>query len=261
MSELETCSLCPRLCRHACPVAVGTGREAATPTAIAGVLVDHARGQASDELARQAATLCVDCGACQDACHLHQPLPSLLRQARDVLLSPSPGPALPSVPSGVQSVWLVVESADTTLPSAEAPSDVHIVVCPERLGVDHDFGASPELDGVRAAFTGYDVYTMDGGIFDVLHRAGLEPRWALKVSAMSIGSCVCTLGERPPLACCGGRGPLREYHPASAKQLAWSFARRLEPGRVLLDTRCAQHLRAQGCAVDPHAVIETGEMV
>ncbi len=261
MGDVETCALCPRLCRHACPVAVGTGREAATPTAIAGVLVDHARGQMSDELARKAATLCVDCGACQDACHLHQPLPSVLLTARDVLLSPSPPPALPSVPSGVATLFLVAEPADPGRPTAQVPSDARIVACPDRLGVDHDFGSSPALSAVVAAFTGLELYTMDGGIFDVLRRAGLDPKWALKVPSGSVGSCVCALGERPPLACCGGRGPLREHHPGSAKQLARAFSRRLEPGSVLLDTRCAQHLRDCGCAVDPDGVTRQGETV
>lgn len=259
MSDVQTCSLCPRLCRHACPVSVGTGREAATPTAIAGVLVDHARGQVSDELARQAATLCVDCGACQDACHLHQPLPAMLREARDVLLSPSPEPDLPAVPAGVSVLLLIAQSADSLRPTAQVPSDAHVVVCPDRLGVDHDFGSSPALGAVLAAFTGLELYTMDGGIFDVLHRAGLEPKWALDVPPTSVGSCVCALGERPPLACCGARGPLREHHPESAVHLAQAFARRLAPGSVLLDTRCAQHLRDSGCAVDPHGVARQGE--
>ena len=34
LRDFESCAFCPKLCRHVCPVAVGTGREAATPTAM-----------------------------------------------------------------------------------------------------------------------------------------------------------------------------------------------------------------------------------
>lgn len=259
MRDLETCSLCPRLCRHACPVAVGTGREAATPTALAGVLVDHARGAVSDNLARQASTLCVDCGACQDECHLHQPLPSILREARAALLSPSATPPLPEPPSGVSSLFLVVHRDDAELPGCEVPSDAELVVCPQRLGVDADFGLLRPNEAVATTFSGYTLYTMDGGIFEVLRRAGLDPQWAVKAPEGATGSCVCALGDRPPLACCGARGPLREHHPGSAKQLAAAFARRLAPGTTVLDTRCAQHLRSSGCAVDSRGITLEGD--
>src|SRR5690606_20430343 len=91
LDGIETCALCPRLCRHACPVAEGTRREAAVPALLAETLLAWRRGRVSDEVAREAATLCVDCGACQRACHLHRPLPGLLREARTALL---PEPAV-----------------------------------------------------------------------------------------------------------------------------------------------------------------------
>jgi len=86
----QICALCPRLCRHVCPVAVGTGREAATPTAIMTTLLRWTRGEVDPDLAGQAAALCTDCGACEDACLVNQPVTDILRKARATLLPPAP---------------------------------------------------------------------------------------------------------------------------------------------------------------------------
>ncbi len=61
---LDTCAVCPRLCRPACPVAMGSGREAAVPAVIAEVVRAWRDGRVGDDLAREAATLCVGCGGC-----------------------------------------------------------------------------------------------------------------------------------------------------------------------------------------------------
>ena len=72
-AQYETCAYCPKLCRHVCPVAVGTARESTTPTAMmTGALlaldgiVTPAEGYAS-------AALCTSCGACTEVCLLDQP--------------------------------------------------------------------------------------------------------------------------------------------------------------------------------------------
>jgi ferredoxin len=73
-ADYETCAYCPKLCRHVCPVAVGTARESTTPTAMmTGALlaldgiVTPAEGYAS-------ASLCTSCGACTEVCLLDQPV-------------------------------------------------------------------------------------------------------------------------------------------------------------------------------------------
>jgi ferredoxin len=81
-AELLSCVFCPRLCRHVCPVAVGSGREAATPTAMMTGVWAWTQGRASGASAFSLASLCVSCGACTSFCKLHRPVPELLAQAR-----------------------------------------------------------------------------------------------------------------------------------------------------------------------------------
>ena len=80
MSHLyELCAFCPKLCRHVCPVAKATGREAATPTAKMTVVYLVKRGLLPKELATQAAALCEGCGACTAHCKHQIPVAELLR--------------------------------------------------------------------------------------------------------------------------------------------------------------------------------------
>lgn len=244
---VQTCSVCPRLCRHACPVAVGTGREAATPTALAGALVDYGRGLLDAADALGAATLCVDCGACQDACHIDRPLPELLREAR-AMLEPEPAlPPLPTIPlDGVDVVLEVTEGDAATWAAEHAPS-AHRVTCPHALGVvavEHPVFLR-RAAALRRLLDGRTVYSQDGAIHEVLARADVPVRWCL-TPATSIGSCQCSTGQAPPMACCGARGPLSRHHPRAAERVARAFARRLPADAVLTDQRCARHLRAAG---------------
>ena len=50
-----TCALRPRLCRPACPVATGSFREAATPTALARVVLGWTREQLEKDFPRKLA--------------------------------------------------------------------------------------------------------------------------------------------------------------------------------------------------------------
>lgn len=84
----ETCAYCPRLCRHVCPVAVATAREAATPTAIMTIQHLLELGTVEPALATAAASLCLGCGACTAHCKVHVPVGDILR----------PGSAGPSAP-------------------------------------------------------------------------------------------------------------------------------------------------------------------
>ena len=65
-SVVDTCALCPKLCRHVCPVSVGTGLESATPTAILTEVLLAEQNPEHAELASQAIDLCTRCGACAD---------------------------------------------------------------------------------------------------------------------------------------------------------------------------------------------------
>lgn len=74
-----TCSYCPKLCRHACPVAEAERTEEATPTFKQQVALLASTGRRPLD-AERARVLwkCTDCGAAQAACrHRIDPAPSL----------------------------------------------------------------------------------------------------------------------------------------------------------------------------------------
>ena len=249
MASVDTCSLCPRLCRHGCPVATGAGREAAVPTVIAGVLYDHKRGLASDDLATRAATLCTDCGACQEVCHIHEPLPQALRHARAALLTPPELPPLPAFPAPGRAVAL--QSAPGDLAAWCAERQVIPVTCPNRLGLAAlEFPVfERRAASLRASLLGRSVWTQDGGIAKVLESAEISFSWCA-TDDDAVGSCVCSAGQRPPLACCGAGGTLARHHPDDARRLAHAFARRLPQDAHLLDQRCVRHLQDSGVSVN-----------
>ena len=82
LRDFESCAFCPKLCRHVCPVAVGSGREAATPTAMMTASWAWLNEQGTAESALASAKLCVDCGACTRACKLQRPVVELLAAVR-----------------------------------------------------------------------------------------------------------------------------------------------------------------------------------
>ncbi len=242
MSAIDTCSLCPRLCRPSCPVAVSSGREAAVPALIAEVLRAASAGRVSGDLARSAASLCVDCGRCQDHCHLHIPLPEALRAARRQVGDPVPRPQLDlrSAP------WMVCDDAERPWASALGA----------RLGTDVGYlrglrsipshwletpELAPTAARIREACAGRQVVVADGDSAVNLRVLGVSFIWLhdhLGVPAQ--GSC-CAGGS----GCCGGGRPLVEHHPATAARMR----ARYEVEDVLADSRCAAWLSAGGRAV------------
>jgi hypothetical protein len=88
--DFEICAYCPNLCRHVCPVAVASGHEAATPTAMMTVSLLHLRGQVTGQQAGTAASLCVSCGACTEHCRLHRPVSDLLTELRRATMTAQP---------------------------------------------------------------------------------------------------------------------------------------------------------------------------
>lgn len=86
-AEFEVCAYCPRLCRHVCPVAVGSALESATPTQMMTVAwLALGPGGHAEPLA--GTNLCVDCGACTAHCMLHVPVASRLAEFRAALGAP-----------------------------------------------------------------------------------------------------------------------------------------------------------------------------
>lgn len=245
MSRYDTCRLCPRLCRDACPVASATS-EAAVPTFLAEVLDRNERGALGDDAARDVLTRCTDCGGCQSHCHLHRPLPEWLRAARARLLPRPPVAPIGEVdgPEGAPVLVAADERHEGPIPGLGA---VAVLRTRDRLGVaalEHG-----ELDvhfaQLRVRLQGRQVLAADGGVGAVLRAAGIPFRWlweAVSDPAPAQGSCGCG-GERG-LSCCGGAGPLAAHHPEDAARVARLFAAR--GGAEVRDARCRDHLRTAG---------------
>ncbi|HHO54527.1 MAG TPA: hypothetical protein ENK18_27560 [Deltaproteobacteria bacterium] len=260
MTAWDTCSLCPRLCRSACPVATGSGREAAVPTWIAWTIRGWGAGQLSQELAAEAASLCTDCGACQEHCHLGRPLPELLRGARTRLLPP---PALePLEPIEGEGSLVVIEADARPLAAwlqRALGRSVRRWSTPDRLGiaaVEHPV-FTHRAARLREAVADLEVVVADGGIATVLQRADIAFSWLHEVlpelvADRTIASCR-TGGRRLGLACCGAAGPLARHHPEDAERVGALFLERCGGG-VLLDARCREHLRRCGASV--HDVVD-----
>lgn len=253
MNPLDTCSLCPRLCRNACPVATVT--EAGTPSTLARVLLDHALGRVTAHVAVAAATSCTDCGGCHDACALGRPLPTLLAAARDRLgVAPVPAPLAP-VDGDASPV--VVEPDERPLAAAVARRlGRPVAAWPTRdwLGADvlGHAGAAAHVARVRAAVGKRPLWVIDGGSARVGRAAGIEVHWldeALGGTSPGAGSCARD-GHRP-FGCCGAAGPLRTHHPEEAAAIARAWRGR-SPGTVR-DARCAAFFRSLGGTDDPVA--------
>lgn len=74
-----TCTFCPKLCRHVCPVAVATGLESATATAMmTAAWLAATSGVPADP---DALAACLGCGACTRHCKHHVPVAALLDAA------------------------------------------------------------------------------------------------------------------------------------------------------------------------------------
>lgn len=246
-ATLETCALCPRLCRHACPVAVGTGREAATPTSLAAAAVDRDRGLLSEAFATEVLTLCVDCGACEAACHIGQPLPSLLRSAR---LAAREAVELPRFALPADDVLFVHREA---CPSEKLAARVGAtpVVVPEGWS-EYTVQSPAATDAVAwlvDSLSSRALWTQDGGLWSLLTQVGLVVQWAVAGEALpdgALASCACAVGGAEARSCCGAAEPLASHHPDDAELLGHRFVRGLHADAMVVDARCARHLRRVG---------------
>ncbi|MBI2374510.1 MAG: (Fe-S)-binding protein [Deltaproteobacteria bacterium] len=91
---LATCASCPRLCRHACPVAEAQARETSSPWNLVVTSGLLKRGRLEAELVGALPYSCTTCGACTEAC-LHKNDVSLwVTLARARVLSGHAAPAV-----------------------------------------------------------------------------------------------------------------------------------------------------------------------
>ncbi len=255
-AKWSTCALCPRLCRTACPVATGAAREAAVPSFIAQVVGDWERDRASEALVVEAITLCTDCGACRDRCHIDRPLPQYLKETRAALLPPPEMAPLQPIEGDAE---LVAVQADSR-PIAEALSQVLGREVAVWRTEDH-FGVAAiehpvwerRVEHLRQAAGSREIVVVDGGVAEALASAGIGFQWLHEVerSPWAGWSSCKSGGSNRPIACCGAAGPLARHHPDDAARVGRLWLERADDWRVA-DGRCRNHLRScGGTASDP----------
>lgn len=263
-SDLLSCVFCPRLCRHVCPVAVGSGREAATPTAMMSGVWAWRAGHGSAASAAALASLCVSCGACTAFCKLHRPVPELLAEARAALGAAPELPAPGRIEGGGELVAVEVDGRRW----AEALGR-HLGRPVARFRSEDSLGAvllsDPARFGawaraLRDRLAGRSLVVADheslaaarASELAVVHLLELIP--PLPADRLRVRTCGGPQSPGPEaplsLACCGGGTLLRRQHPEVAAEVGRSAAARVPEGAVCADGRCGAWLRAHGAEID-----------
>ncbi len=252
MSNWDICALCPRLCRTACPVSTGSAREAAVPTLMATAIRSFEGGRLERAVAIEAATLCTDCGACMEICHIDRPLPRFLREFRG---SEIPEPAVePLSPIEGEGALVAIEADERPFAATLAKhlgQPVGRWPTSDRLGValvEHPSWTRQASELRRQAST-HSLVVADGGVAEALTAASLSFEWLHQVvRGLPLGDPSCRQEGRGPLACCGGAGPLAAHHPEDARRVGQLWLERADEWKVG-DARCRSHLRT--CGGDP----------
>jgi hypothetical protein len=236
---IARCALCPRLCRSACPVAEGTGREAAVPARLAEVLFRHRRRDVDDALARSAVALCVDCGACEAFCHHGEPLPGALRAARAALgLTPAPTP-LPRFAASPDATVVVETDARAWAQAWGARQGRAVVVLASPEALSRDAAGHPgwqeHLDAVRRWVAGRPVVVADRRAAEVLDEAGVAWTWVEDGVPDADGARIRAVGAF---------GPFLSAWPEDARRLAARWWHERGAPAFVADVGVANHLRA-----------------
>jgi ferredoxin len=249
---LETCAYCPRLCRHVCPVAVATGREAATATSMATAALLVQRGAQPAGLAHEAASLCLGCGACTTHCAVHSPVADLLRPFR----VRTPYEALAPIEGDARLVCVITGRDWSGAYGRQEAVAVARIRTGDSLGhAAWRLGDDDVVPRLASHFRGREAVTASGAVAAVLSAAGVPVR-RLGAPASPRVFVACHDGPRwgvDQLACCGRREAMPEREPAAARRLAEENVRRFDGARVACaDEECAAWLREHGAdVIDP----------
>lgn len=255
VDALTTCVYCPRLCRHVCPVAVGTGREAALPGNILQALLLERTGARPEGYGRAAVDLCLGCGACEAHCKQHRPVPSIVREAR--------GPAAPAEMLGeivgdAARVCVLTDARDWSVGWGRTLGvEVATLRTNDELGyAAWVSGEDAVLDRLADLLSGRAVITGSAAVAAVASAAGLAVE-RLSPPQGEVEMRCCIEGPSLPtpdrLACCGRREGFAARLPDLARAVAEENVRLLD-GRTAAcsDDGCATWLRAHGAiAVGP----------
>jgi ferredoxin len=251
-AEFTTCAFCPRLCRHVCPVAVATGLEAATATAMMSAPLLQAQGvfTAADALA--GTSLCLGCGACTAHCKVHVPVAARLSGFRAEAGAVSVAEALRPI-DGAAVLVCVLTGPDDWSAAWAVGRPVARLRTGDSLGhTAWKHGASGVLAALTAHLRGREVVTGSGAVAEIAAAAGIVVH-ALPTPAAPLEFHTCYAGPRPgagQLACCGRRDGFPDREPEAARLVAVENVRLLGGNPVACaDEECACWLRAHGAAV------------
>ncbi len=251
-ADFTTCAYCPRLCRHVCPVAVATGLEAATPTAMmtAPLLVERGVFSAADGLA--GTSLCLGCGACTAHCKLHVPVPARLAAWRAEHGAPEAAP-LEAIIGDARVVCVLTAEDWSAGWSARAGVPVATLRTPNELGhAAWRQGEEGVPERVARHLAGREVVTASGAVEAVARAAGVP---VTRLPAPAGGRVFVTCHDGPvttpgQLACCGRRERFADREPEAAHAVARENVRRFGDATVsCADADCASWLREHGARV------------
>lgn len=255
MNEVDFtfCAYCPRLCRHTCPVAVGTSLEAATPTSMATtvLLVIRGRLELADGLA--AVDLCLGCGACTAHCKEHVPVGARLHAWRaEHEAAPIAEPLAP-VEGDARLVCVVTDQDWSSAWARREGLAVARLRTGDALGhAAWRLGAADVPARVASHLAGREAATASGEVAAVLEAAGIPVR-RLPAPHGERRYRTCHEGAAPgpdQLACCGRREGFAARREDLARQIAEENVRLLAGGEVACaDEACAGWLRRHGARV------------
>jgi ferredoxin len=260
-ATIDTCALCPKLCRHVCPVSVGTGRESATPTAMLTEVLLADTVAKPDSWAADAVGLCTRCGACESFCGVDQPVVALLDAAR-TRHQPAPKPwVAPVIQGHAPTVAIICGEEDWHLGLADTlGQDVAILRTPDHLGERHRIRTDTRdavITALAKIMQGRTAITSCGTCRTALEAAGITVE-SISAATNTVPAyptwrtCHCESGPSVDtvIRCCGARAPLIHDHPDLAATMAGEIITRLEGQTVFVpDTRCASHLISAGAPV------------
>jgi ferredoxin len=200
------------------------------------MLLAGERRQVRDEDLTASVTLCTGCGACQEHCHLHEPLPDAIRAAWGRLL-----PAVtPTVATSGEGRYAVIETDARAWGPALAAHLGESVVSVRLDGsgvVWSDLARQALLDAIGDRIP----VVADGGTAEVLEGVDGVVWLHQLVPETAVGRGSCRVDGVKPTACCGGAGPLAEHHPDTAARVARAWG-----DGAVDDARCCGWLQRSG---------------
>ncbi len=265
-ADFDLCAFCPRLCRHVCPVAVGSGREAATPTHLMAGVWGWLQGHQSAAQAHALASLCTGCGACTAACKLERPVAALLQRAREATEATPTAITLPRLEGEGERVAVLLDDRNwAPALSQHLGQAIAWIDAPDGLGeglLDAPAAFQRHAAALRALLGDRELIAPSIGVIRVARAAQLQwldlselvPAPPDRRAAPACGRGQDPLAPQPELlSCCGAAEALASAHPDIAAEVGADQAARLgtEPCWTP-DARCGAWLRHHGADIlDP----------